>query len=176
MTKPMVFNYADHERALEEIARLKEDIANLQIRCRIAESEKPDRDCKHCKHLKPDGCSRWDCEYEPVMSDLISRADAIEAIASRDETDGTVKAFTGREVNGILSALPSADAVATFSTGQTYGKSTSIRELVEVVRCKDCRYFKKIAERSDSGLCHRDIVASAWKENGYCSRGERREP
>lgn len=44
----------------------------------------------------------------------------------------------------------------------------------EVVRCKDCRYFKKIAERSDSGLCHRDIVASAWKENGYCSRGERK--
>lgn len=43
-----------------------------------------------------------------------------------------------------------------------------------IVRCKDCRYFKKIAERSDSGLCHRDIVASAWKENGYCSRGERK--
>ena len=49
-------------------------------------------------------------------------------------------------------------------------------DLTEVVRCKDCRYFKKIAERSDSGLCHRDIIASAWKENGYCSRGERREP
>lgn len=44
-----------------------------------------------------------------VMSDLISRQDAIEAIASRDETDGTVKVFTGREVNEILSALPSAD-------------------------------------------------------------------
>ena len=43
------------------------------------------------------------------MSDLISRQDAIEAIASRDETDGTVKVFTGREVNEILSALPSAD-------------------------------------------------------------------
>ena len=43
-----------------------------------------------------------------------------------------------------------------------------------LVRCKDCRYFKKIVERSDSGLCHRDIVASAWKENGYCSRGERK--
>lgn len=43
-----------------------------------------------------------------------------------------------------------------------------------VVRCKDCRYFKKIVERSDSGLCHRDIVASAWKENGYCSRGEKK--
>ena len=41
-----------------------------------------------------------------------------------------------------------------------------------VVRCKDCEYFKKIAEKSDSGLCHRDIVASAWKENGYCSRAK----
>lgn len=47
-------------------------------------------------------------------------------------------------------------------------------ENVWVVRCKDCRYFKKIAERSDSGLCHRDIVASVWIENGYCSRGERK--
>ena len=47
-------------------------------------------------------------------------------------------------------------------------------DAVEVVRCKDCRYFKKIAERSKSGLCHRDIVASARKENGYCSRGERK--
>lgn len=43
------------------------------------------------------------------MSDLISRADAIEAIASRDETDGTVKVFTGQEVNEIISKLPSAD-------------------------------------------------------------------
>lgn len=43
------------------------------------------------------------------MSDLISRADAIEAIASLDETDGTVKVFTGRQVNEILSALPSAE-------------------------------------------------------------------
>ena len=51
-----------------------------------------------------------------------------------------------------------------------------IKESKAIVRCKDCRYFKKIVERSDGGLCHRDIVASAWKENGYCSRGERREP
>ena len=48
-------------------------------------------------------------------------------------------------------------------------------EALSIVQCKDCRHFKKIVERSDSGLCHRDIVASVWKENGYCSRGERRE-
>jgi len=45
------------------------------------------------------------------MSDIIRRQDAIEAVASADETDGTVKVFTGRQVNGILSALPSAEAV-----------------------------------------------------------------
>ena len=82
MTKPMVFNYADHERALEEIARLKEDIANLQIRCRIAESEKPvssDRDCKNCIHQKPDGCSRWDCEYESRMVEVVRCKDCYHA-------------------------------------------------------------------------------------------------
>ena len=44
------------------------------------------------------------------------------------------------------------------------------------VLCKDCKYYKKITEKSDHGLCHRDIVASVWIENGYCSRAERREP
>lgn len=115
-----------------------------------------DRDCKHCKHLKPDGCSRWECEYVPVMSDLISREDAIEAIASRDETDGTVKAFTGREVNEILSALPSA---------------------VEVVRCKDCKH----AHMTYGGECK---YCDKWEEDGealyldgdfFCAYGEKRE-
>ena len=41
-----------------------------------------------------------------------------------------------------------------------------------IVRCKDCEYYKKITEKSDHGLCHRDIVASVWKENGYCSRAK----
>lgn len=43
------------------------------------------------------------------MDDLISRQDAIEAIASRDETNGTVKVFTGRQVNEILESLPTAE-------------------------------------------------------------------
>ena len=42
----------------------------------------------------------------------------------------------------------------------------------EIVRCKDCKYYKKITEKSDHGLCHRDIVASVWGENGYCSRAK----
>ena len=43
--------------------------------------------------------------------DYISRSDAIEAVASADVTNGTVKVFSGLEVIDILKALPSAEAV-----------------------------------------------------------------
>lgn len=69
------------------------------------------------------------------------------------------------------------DRILHIDTELKDGKVSIVAEWQgELVRCKDCRYFKKIAERSDSGLCHRDIVASAWKENGYRSRGERKQP
>lgn len=168
--KPTVFNYQEYERVVEENKKLNAEVADLRIR--IADGDK--RDCKSCKHQKADGCSRWNCEYEPRMDDLISRQDAIEAIASRDETDGTVKAFTGREVNEILSALPSADTVATFRTGQTYGKSTSIRELVEVVRCKDCKNRNENCGMGEHRWC--EIINMSTRADDYCSYGKRREP
>ena len=37
MRKPTVFNYQDYERLKEENEKLKEEITNLKIRCRIAE-------------------------------------------------------------------------------------------------------------------------------------------
>ena len=43
------------------------------------------------------------------MSDLISRQAAIEAIADHDPTNGYVAYFSGREVQEIIKALPSAD-------------------------------------------------------------------
>lgn len=48
-------------------------------------------------------------------------------------------------------------------------------DAIEVVRCKDCRHYKKINPRAKSGMCYKDIVASAWNDDGFCSRGERRE-
>ena len=45
------------------------------------------------------------------MDDLILREAAIEEIARRDTTDGTVKVYSGREINAILSDLPAVDAV-----------------------------------------------------------------
>lgn len=45
------------------------------------------------------------------MTDLISREAAIEEIARRDTTNGTVKVYSGLEVNAILSDLPAVDAI-----------------------------------------------------------------
>ena len=38
------------------------------------------RDCDQCKHKKPGGCTEWDCEYEPIKGDLISRRTLIDRI------------------------------------------------------------------------------------------------
>lgn len=84
------------------------------------------------------------------MSDSISRADAIEAIASRDETDGTVKVFTGREVNEILSALPSADR----PTGEWISE-----ELANMI-CDEICYYKEVTVDADSlnDLCEGCLI------------------
>ena len=58
--------------------------------------------------LQQEPCDkRTDKHTETHACDCISRQDAIEAVASRDETNGTVKVFTGRQVNEILAGLPS---------------------------------------------------------------------
>lgn len=75
-----------------------------------------DRDCANCKHHTEDGCSSWDCEYE--TKDLISRADAIEAVKEtkpivRSTERNWGKMITeqhSKELVKALKALPSAEA------------------------------------------------------------------
>lgn len=62
-----------------------------------------ERDCTNCKHHTSDGCSSWDCEFE--AKDLISRADAIKAVASI-----TMPIHLSDVICDKLLALPSADA------------------------------------------------------------------
>lgn len=110
------------------------------------------------------------------MTDYIKRADAVGIIEDYIGKDYMTPMSRLYSVRSELLALPSADAVSREAHYDAIAnRITDMEErgFVSVVRCKDCRYFKKIVERSDSGLCHRDLVASAWKENGYCSRGER---
>ena len=160
--KPTVFNYQDYVKLQEENKRLREENSNLQIRCRIAESEKPDRDCNNCKHQKPDGCSRWDCEYEPVTIDLISRADAIDTVEELNR-----KVNDGREFNTIctsdvlrrINALPSADAVEVESaTIHNEGITFSYRKKGEWIN-------------KNGGLANCSICGErwgAWDVMNYC--------
>ena len=73
-----------------------------------------ERDCANCVHHTDNGCSSWDCEYKP--NDLISRADAIEAVCDGCVWYKTASCEVGKEewecseVNKIRH-LPSADAV-----------------------------------------------------------------
>lgn len=40
-------------------------------RKRVEARAMADRNCEQCKHHKADGCSRWDCEYEPRMVEVV---------------------------------------------------------------------------------------------------------
>ena len=93
---------------------------------------------------------------------MIYLDNAIEAIASRDETDGTCNVFSGRQVIDILKGLPSAQS--------------------EIIRCKDCKYrqtddcpmcYGEWIEYDDDGYLDDDyIVHDNTKDDGFCDRGE----
>ena len=129
------------------------------------------------------------------MSDLISRQDAIEAVATV-----TMSIHLSNVLCDKLLALPSADAVQipiklekrypqsrdeditdAFMRGYLAGRSSADRQ--GVVRCKDCKYFEynhtEVVDGVPLILAH-EICAfwgggSKTSENGYCSFGERKE-
>lgn len=68
------------------------------------------------------------------------------------------------------------DRILHISTELKDGKVNVLAEWQgELVRCKDCKWYKKIVEKSKSGLCHYDLVARCLHDEDYCSHGERRE-
>lgn len=98
--------------------------------------------------------------------DLISRQDAIEAFrksVSKSETEDSLCYNLGLGVaEKVLESLPSADAV-------------------EVVRCKDCKFYtdaRAMPNKSCCGFCSRLGAISYYGVDAtdYCSFAERREP
>ena len=112
MEKPKAYNYV---KAEEEIARLREQIANLEIRCRIAESNKAD-------------------------GDLISRADAIEAVCGACCDDGKKYEKCTIYRRGLcadveaLEALPSADAEPTVIRAKTFMRKEDFDKFAEDIK------------------------------------------
>lgn len=51
-------------------------------------------------------------------------------------------------------------------------------DLVEVVRCKDCRYWETVVKNAEYGLCRgQDMFNNGWQtreRNFYCADGERK--
>ena len=88
------------------------------------------------------------------MNDLISRQDAIDAIA-RDIPFITFTEEPKRTAQRIIGTVSSADAV-------------------EVVRCKECRHSR--IEGDDTLFMWCGYWNKPTDGNRYCSDGERREP
>lgn len=71
------------------------------------------------------------------MKDTIYRADAIEEVASADETNGTIKVFSGLEIIDMLKALPSAEPTTeeVWSVAQKVFCSTlTYREAIDYLK------------------------------------------
>ena len=113
--------------------------------------------------------------------DLISRADAIEAVK-----ETILKRFNladwyeemlncGVEIEDRINALPSADAVSIETQVESTRKVLDdfAKDRVKVVRCKDCRWFKQDSSPVGYGYCDGRMVGREVDYNDYCSYGER---
>ena len=87
------------------------------------------------------------------MSDYISRQAAIEEIARRDTTDGSIKVYSGREVIEILRSLPCAQP--------------------ELIRCKDCKNSEHWYRDRRRCFLWAEEGISVF-DDGFCNYAERR--
>lgn len=138
-------------------------------RKRVEARAMADRDCNNCKHHKADGCSRWECEYEPVMSDLISRQDAINCCSCLHPEDCWEE----------IKALPSADRQEVESaTINNEGITFSYRKKGKWVDREYCQVNEDAYEMAICSECGAEITICYY--DNYCpncgAKMERREP
>ena len=96
------------------------------------------------------------------MSEYIKREDAIKRLCDFSQ-EGTIP-MPYELWENVLKAVPSAD-------------------VVETVRCKDCRYYDNKNCKEGFGYCMREqedglyynALHGVFKDNDYCSYGERKD-
>lgn len=57
-------------------------------------------------------------------------------------------------------------------------KAVIVADAVEVIRCRDCRHWRRLWHNKPVGICRLYDISDgefSTEENAYCSRGERRE-
>lgn len=84
------------------------------------------------------------------MNDLISRQAVIETTVKKNSVWNTITNASGDNLEQIINSVPAAD-------------------VVEVVRCKDCRWWRDIDH-----TCKYSFT-SPMCANDYCSHGERKD-
>lgn len=84
------------------------------------------------------------------MARFIDADEAIEKYAHY----GIMHCYDAYDLEDILSECPTAD-------------------VVEVVRCKDCKHYKTMFCKMD--IWHKDITLYRADENDFCSYGERKD-
>lgn len=91
-----------------------------------------------------------------TMAEYIERDAILESIAKKHGTRNDIEEQTALDIWDGIKKIPTAD-------------------VVEVVRCKDCKYFKTdsyYCQKTKQGYCEFDN--NVKQKQGYCSYGERR--
>lgn len=101
--------------------------------------------------------------------EYISVDDAVEAIASRDETNGTVPKFTGKEVCEVIKGIPTTDVAGILEHSKIVGYT--FKELcmfAEACKMQDISEddLKNFCTAADSAARYTiDKIVEAFEEN-----------
>lgn len=57
----------------------------------------------------------------------------------------------------------------------TDGEETKAEVVGEIVRCKDCKHWRRIIAHGMRGTCDQWCTLNVTMECNYCSKGERKE-
>lgn len=153
--------------------------------------------CKHYYETEDDTDVHGNCRMDTAHTNLISRADAIEAVAKLNRYDvderNRLRAyipFHGTECNTFietiaiykaLEALPSANAVSReeYEEVKAYMDTLvnafiedgeELAELVNVVRCNECKWYQGVHGVQGHAPCEWFNKQVLW--NDFCSNGE----
>ena len=99
-----------------------------------------------------------------TMSDYISRQAAVEALEKATCSECTY--------NCPDPYSKKCGAIDKYSAGIRIINSLTSADVMEVIRCKDCKHFATINEPYDETFCRLCFMNKS--EMGYCDKAERR--
>lgn len=103
------------------------------------------------------------------MEDLIDRQAILQSL---EESRQAAKEWKNEAKNEEM-RIRAEQAEATFVEAMIRIKDQPFIDAVEVVRCKDCRFYTSMIQGKNPGIC--SLASRHLGDDGFCSEGERRE-